>query len=183
MKGVSTLPLRECGLKMAFSYSDVKKELIEFWSAYCSELDQYVPDEILRSVRHSTPDEVFNNRWNGTLLLEKPADEFSPKPVFVGFLVVTASDDVTYPGCDIHISEAYVVPEHRGKGYMTAALRGLLEQSGAEGVSMIVLNANDKAQRFWERFFSDGWTRERVAANVGGSDDIATGYVFRRTVA
>ena len=53
----------------------------------------------------------------------------------------------------LHIADLQVMPELQGVGIGTAVLRGLIAQAAARGVpvALMVLQVNERAQRFYER--------------------------------
>lgn len=70
----------------------------------------------------------------------------------IGFLIISSGEE-RLPNTDIYIQEAFILPEHRRRGIMSAAVSELLRDHPGHSISMHVLNANIYAMRFWLRLF------------------------------
>ena len=70
----------------------------------------------------------------------------------VGFLILGKAGKEKHPDSGRAIAEAYVAPEYRGRGLMTAAIDDY-ESRHRCVYSLLVLKNNEKALRYWQKAF------------------------------
>lgn len=93
---------------------------------------------------------------------------FVVKREIVGYAVVTYNFDLEWGGRDAFITEFYIKPEHRGRGYGALAM-GLLEKlarrNKVKALHLGVRRENVAAARLYEKCGFTDWTR-RVMMKV-----------------
>lgn len=76
----------------------------------------------------------------------------SGKSDLVGFLIIGKGYPEKHPDALRSVAQAYVLPEYRGKGLMTAAMKDYLTRHRGT-YSLLILKGNEYAAGFWKRFF------------------------------
>lgn len=96
----------------------------------------------------------------------------------VGFLIIGHSPNC-HPDADFYIEEAYIKPEYRRQGYMSAAVsRFISEHQGT--YCLFILNNNTAAQHFWPKLFAELGYLPCDLADVGAGDQYCTQYGYRK---
>lgn len=97
-----------------------------------------------------------------------PESKSTPDPI--GFLLISVDPKITGKA-HYCIQEAYVLPDFRNHGVMTAAISKIFHSFPASTALLYVLNANTYARTFWTRLFeSHGFTPEIVDCGDGFSE-------------
>ena len=73
--------------------------------------------------------------------------------LIVGFLIIEFGEN-THPMTDYYIAQAYVTPEHRGKGIMKNAVQNFIKEHGGDYVLFVLLK-NPNAEAFWRKIFAE----------------------------
>ena len=95
----------------------------------------------------------------------------------VGFLIIGKEFPEKHPDSLRSVAQAYVLPEYRKKGLMTAAMEDYMTRH--RGIySLLILTGNEYAKYFWSRFFrNEGYeevTLDPDPAGYGGA--VLVGY-------
>ena len=96
------------------------------------------------------------------------------RDLVMGFCVI-AKGKLKPKGVSYHISEFYVCPQYRNKGFGSWMARQIRQKYG-KTVSLHVLYNNPRADVFWRRVFDDC---ENISSDYDLSDDLVKGYVFK----
>lgn len=99
-----------------------------------------------------------------------------PKKDPVGFLVVGFPPNC-HPNANFYIEEAYIRPEYRRRGFMSAAVSDFVQ--GNPGVyCLFVVRGNEGAYGFWKGIFGKNGYTPCYLADVGAADAYCTQYGF-----
>lgn len=125
------------------------------YQRYVSELNESFSDE-----RYRIPEEDAREDCD-EYICDKDAtwkNIFSADGKLVGFLIIGKGGDERHPDSIRSVAQAYVLPEYRRQGLMTAALADY--ESRHRGVwSLLVIWGNTAAKAFWEKRFAElGYT-------------------------
>lgn len=94
----------------------------------------------------------------------------------IGFLIIGTAPNC-HPDADFYIEEAYIIPDFRRKGYMSAAVSEF-EKAHKGTYCLFVLNENTPAKLFWEKFFQKLGYQPCFLRDVGAGDEYCTQYGF-----
>ena len=96
----------------------------------------------------------------------------------VGFVIFGKEYPEKHPDSLRSIAQAYVLPEYRRRGLMSAVVSDYMTRK--RGVfSLLVVNGNEYAAGFWKRFFEkNGYTAAQLSP-VKHEDDDVTMYAYK----
>lgn len=96
----------------------------------------------------------------------------------IGFLMIGYPPNC-HPHANFYIEEAYITPEHRGRGHMTRVASSFIESH--EGVyCLFILNDNSAALRFWPKLFAKHGYTAMELCDVGAGDPYCKQYGFKK---
>ena len=121
----------------------------ELFAQYCGELNTFRGSDVEQQGMF----EMYNNceeyfRASGCTWHDIWMDD-----QIVGFIIVGVQVPYCHPEADYSICEAYILPEYRKRGLMTAVVRSLVEDDPGR-YSLLVLDGNKYAQAFWPKVFA-----------------------------
>lgn len=95
----------------------------------------------------------------------------------VGFVIIGKEVPEKHPDSVRSVAQAYVLPEYRNKGLMTAVMSDYMTRH--KGVySLLVLKGNTYAAGFWKRFFEKEGYEEKKLRPINVLDDEAVMYAY-----
>lgn len=95
----------------------------------------------------------------------------------VGFVIIGKEYPEKHPDSLRSVAQAYVLPEHRGKGLMTAVMSDYLTRH--KGVySLLILKGNEAAVRFWKSFFGKEGYAETTLWPAAFADEESVLYAY-----
>lgn len=86
----------------------------------------------------------------------------------VGFVIIGKEFPEKHPDSLCSVAQAYVLPEFRKKGFMTAVMADYM--TGHKGIySLLIMEENEYAKGFWKRFFKkEGYKEVPLEPAPGG---------------
>lgn len=145
------------------------------FAAYVNELNKFRPDN---------PETETEAREQCDIYISSPdctwKNIFAPDTnELVGFLILGKSGKEKHPDTDRAIAEAYVAPEYRRQGLMTAAVKDY-ESRHKCTYSLLVLRENMDALSYWEKLFDEMHYRpyelDASCVDADGDDLILLGF-------
>ncbi len=119
------------------------KKYIKELSRYDSELKYFPGSEVIEWAK-----EYYEDKQNTSWIDIIQDDQI------VGFLIITHKGGDCHPDCDHFIAQAYVLPEKRNQGLMTAAVTRYLQNNpGIYGYDVII--GNRYAKNYWKKYFTN----------------------------
>ena len=97
----------------------------------------------------------------------------------VGFVIIGKEFPEKHPDSLRSVAQAYVLPEFRKKGLMTAVMSKYMKKSNHKGIySLLILEGNEYAKGFWKKFFEkEGYEEVPLAPDPEGyGEAILFGY-------
>lgn len=118
------------------------------YTAYCHELNQYMQSQPMTALEITKAANHYASTNDVYWIDIKDGDDI------VGFLIIGKPDTPEcHPDADYGIAQAYVMPEYRGRGYMSEAVQGFAaKHPGA--YSLLIIKQNEPALKFWAKLIS-----------------------------
>ena len=152
----------------------IYEEKHELYRKYVDELDRFrkKPIHITEKECREICDEYIRSKNSSWHNIYDPATKD-----LVGFVIIGKEPPEKHPDSLRSIAQAYILPKHRRKGLMTAAVSDYLKRHG--GIySILVLKGNDYAAGFWRRFFKREGYEEIGLAPIHNTGDETVMYAF-----
>lgn len=133
---------------MLVELTAIEKHRLALYKRYGDELNEICP-EPADLAEEQKQNVILEYIWN-----VRGCDQWIPilaDGEEVGMLIMSTPPNC-HPETDFYISQAYVLPEYRRRGLMSAALEEYMA-SHVGKYGLIILQGNEEAEKFWFRFF------------------------------
>lgn len=148
----------------------IYEEKHALYQKYIRELDTFreTPIQMPENEVRKICDEYINASNSSWKNIHDPVSK-----KLVGFVIIGKEFPEKHPDSLRSVAQAYVLPEFRKKGLMTAVMSKYMEKSNHKGIySLLILKGNEYAKGFWKRFFErEGYKEVSLEPAPGGYKD------------
>lgn len=113
----------------------------------------------------------FNEMFTNPNMIVRPIRSGHTNSL-IGFISVEAltKEQQEESGCKWFISETYILPSNRNKGYMTSIMSNFVDENKGN-VGLVVLKKNIKADKFWKDTFGRMGYETEIVPYLGNENE------------